>query len=121
MPEFCAAGEGDGDGEWLGRARALLESDRYRHSPIDEIARRLKVPGHVLRRRFARLTGLSASRHRVVRTIDRACELMQTTGLLDRQIAERLGFCDEFYFSRRFREITGRSPREFRAILPSGS
>jgi AraC-like DNA-binding protein len=35
-------------------------------------------------------------------------------------LIEVLGFCDEFYFSRRFREITGKSPSEFRAILSQG-
>jgi len=43
---------------------------------------------------------------------------MQGGNLTDRQIAERLGFCDEFYFSRRFKQLTGRSPRQFREELP---
>ncbi len=114
-------GEGAGEGEdWLRRARALLESDIHRHASIDALASQLGMPAHLFRRRFGRLAGMSPARYRAVRTIDRACELMQTTNLLDKEIADRLGFCDEFYFSRRFREITGRSPREFRAILPAG-
>jgi AraC-like DNA-binding protein len=46
--------------------------------------------------------------------VDRACELMQERRLTDKQIAESLGFCDEYYFSRRFKQMTGRSPRAFR-------
>jgi len=51
------------------------------------------------------------------RLIDRACELMCESRFTDSEIAERLGFCDEFYFSRRFKEITGKSPRMFRKNL----
>lgn len=43
---------------------------------------------------------------------------MQQTDLSDKQIAAELGFCDEFHFSRRFKQITGRSPRAFRSGLP---
>jgi AraC-like DNA-binding protein len=109
------------DEAWLARVRALLESDRHRESAMAEVAAELGMPEHRFRRRFRALAGMSPARFRALRTIDRACELMQMTDLLDREIAERLGFCDEFYFSRRFREITGRSPSEFRAILPTGS
>jgi len=43
---------------------------------------------------------------------------MQNRSLKDRQIAESLGFCDEFYFSRRFKAVTGQSPRQFRLNSP---
>lgn len=113
-----AGTDGSGDEAWLDRARALLESDLHRHTSVEQLAALLGMPSHAFRRRFGQLAGMSPARYRAVRTIDRACELMQATELLDKQIAERLGFCDEYYFSRRFREITGRSPREFRSILP---
>ena len=44
--------------------------------------------------------------------MDRACELMQNRTLKDRQIAGVTGRCDEFYFSRRFKSVTGQSPRQ---------
>ena len=39
-----------------------------------------------------------------------ACELMQNTGMNVSQIASYLGFCDVFYFSRRFKEKYGKAP-----------
>ncbi len=112
---------GQEDLEWALRARAVLESDPLKNLSIEEVAEKFSMPVHAFRKKFARMVGESPARYRSVRIIDRACELMQTTSLLDKQIAERLGFCDEFYFSRRFREVTGKSPREFRAILPLGA
>ena len=116
-----AGGAGQEDLDWALRARALLETDLSQDPPIDEIAARFAMGAAAFRRKFARLVGESPARYRSARRIDRACELMQTTSLRDKEIAEKLGFCDEFYFSRRFREITGKSPRAFRAILPSGA
>lgn len=113
-----AGGVGQDDLDWALRARAVLETDWRQDPSMDEVAARFSMGMAAFRRKFARLVGESPARYRSARRIDRACELMQTTGLLDKEIAENLGFCDEFYFSRRFREITGKSPREFRAILP---
>lgn len=39
-----------------------------------------------------------------------ACELMRNTGMNVSQIASYLGFCDVFYFSRRFKEKYGTAP-----------
>ena len=112
------AGAGQADPEWAMQARAVLGEDGAWEIPIEVVARRFGMAPAAFRRKFLRVVGESPVRYRSARRIDRACELMQSTGLLDKEIAERLGFCDEFYFSRRFREITGKSPREFRAILP---
>jgi len=44
--------------------------------------------------------------------------MLQQPGSTTRTIAASLGFSDEFHFSRRFKQITGISPREFRRLLP---
>ncbi|MCF7731854.1 MAG: AraC family transcriptional regulator [Akkermansiaceae bacterium] len=107
----------DDDIIWSRRARSLLEVGVHRHASIQEIAAQFGLSPHAFSRKFSRLTGLAPSHYRTVRMIDRACELMQVTSLLDKEIADNLGFCDEFYFSRRFKEITGKSPRKFRNEL----
>jgi AraC-like DNA-binding protein len=108
----------DEESAWVHRACALLESDLGRDLDLGELARELSMSYEGFRKRFRRHLDLSPGRYRSVRVIDRACELMQHGTLTDRQIAERLGFCDEFYFSRRFKQITGRSPRHWRESLP---
>lgn len=37
----------------------------------------------------------------------------------DRKIAHVLGFIDQYYFSRRFKQITGSSPRAFEQDCPA--
>jgi AraC-like DNA-binding protein len=102
------------DLQWLNRVSGLIEANLA--SPVDweNLAHQVGLSAESFRKRFTRLAGKPPARYRMGRLMDRACELMQNRSLKDRQIAESLGFCDEFYFSRRFKSITGQSPRQFR-------
>ena len=46
--------------------------------------------------------------------MERACELLEHTGYSIAEIARQLGFESPFYFTRRFKLATGKSPRDFR-------
>jgi AraC-like DNA-binding protein len=46
--------------------------------------------------------------------MDRACEILRNPDQTIRTVAGYLGFCDEFHFSRRFKQIVGLSPTQFR-------
>ena len=102
------------DLQWLDRVSGLIEADLGGEIDWDNLAHQVGLSAESFRKRFTRLAGQPPARYRMGRLIDRACELMQNRSLKDREIAETLGFCDEFYFSRRFKSITGQSPRQFR-------
>ena len=57
---------------------------------------------------------MPTGRYRAGRRIETACDLLQYTTMTGAQIAERLGFSDEYHFSKRFKELRGKSPRQFR-------
>ena len=105
------------DRRWLARACSLLESRLDTPADWPDLAREFGLTAEGFRKRFTRLAGQPPARYRSKRLIDRACELISEARHTDSQIAEMLGFCDEFYFSRRFKEITGQSPRAFRQNL----
>lgn len=102
------------DRRWAARACSLLEARLTEKPDWEGLAQAFGLTVEGFRKRFARLVGQPAARYRMGRLIDRACELICEGRHSDSQIAEMLGFCDEFYFSRRFKEITGKSPRAFR-------
>lgn len=106
------------DAQWVSRACALLEADLSRSLDMHDLAEQLGGSYASFRKRFTRLVGTPPARYRSVRIIERACELMQQGSLTDKQIAAALGFCDEFHFSRRFKQIVGSSPRQYRRSLP---
>ncbi len=78
------------------------------------LAAKLGLSYETFRKEFTRQTGCPPARYRMRRLIEQAGVLMMERHLSNKELAETLGFCDEFHFSRRFREITGKSPREFR-------
>ena len=105
------------DLRWAQRACGLIEAHPNGTPDWQKMARQFGLSYEAFRKRFARVTGQTPSRYHMGRRMDRACELMQQGHLTDREISEQLGFCDEFYFSRRFKQITGKSPRHFRRGL----
>lgn len=100
---------------WLAQARMLLEDDA---TSLEEVARLMHCSYATFRRRFTRLAGCAPARFRGRRRIERACDLMHRGELSDKQIAATLGFCDEFHFSRSFKQAVGQSPRAYRRSLP---
>jgi AraC-like DNA-binding protein len=109
---------GDPALDWLGRARAMLESDLSAAIEGEDVARALGLGYETFRKTFARAVGVPPARYRTQKRIAAACQLLLHTHLSNRQIADQLGFADEFVFSKRFRAVTGRSPREFRHAGP---
>lgn len=73
------------------------------------------------RKKFRALFGESPQAWSNRRTIERARKLIYEERLGNKEIADRLGFCDEFHFSKRFRQVTGQTPSEARRALAGKS
>jgi AraC-like DNA-binding protein len=63
---------------------------------------------------FRRVTGCSPMEYFNRLRIQRACELLQTTGKSVQEIGQKLGYHDPYYFSRAFKKIVGMSPNAYR-------
>lgn len=110
-------GETTGPG-WLGIARGLLEVELGRDLPLATVAAAVNLSYETFRKRFQEATGTTPARYRMARRIEAAQALLRfTPGVTNREIAETLGFADEFHFSRRFTQATGITPRAFRQRL----
>lgn len=58
--------------------------------------------------------GLPAMHYVETRRIERAMQLLRVTPLSVKQVAQQVGFDSPFYFSLRFKKLTGRSPTAYR-------
>ena len=73
---------------------------------------------------FRQQTGSSPHAYLHLLRMHRAVQWLTGTGLSVKEVADRLGYRDPFHFSRKFKEFSGVSPREYReshhAPAPSG-
>jgi AraC-like DNA-binding protein len=102
-------------GGLVARACAVLDEDPSASLDLKKLAKEQGVSYEHFRKLFSRAVGMPPARYRALRAIERACQLMRTTSMNDKEIAYELGFASESYFSRRFKELLGMTPSAFRA------
>lgn len=101
------------------RFQAILEYiDGHLSAPltVSALARMAHLERTYFSRTFRRCLDVSPSGYVAHQRIERAKQRLWTTEEPLRAIAASLGFTDEFHFSRRFKKITGLSPRDFRRM-----
>jgi two-component system response regulator YesN len=64
------------------------------------------------RKKFALIAGQPPARYALGRRIERARSLLARHRFTNKELADLLGFHDEFHFAKTFRKLTGRTPRE---------
>ncbi len=106
-----------GDRDWSRSVKAELQGKEVFSPGACEIHIRLGMTSDAFRKRFRRVFGKTFHNYLNGLRIVEACRLLVETHLTSREICERLGYCDEFYFCRAFKKSTGHSPREYRRIL----
>lgn len=96
---------------WLETAYYLLESNLEKPLDLAMIARECGLSYENFRKRFAEATGTSPARYRAQKRIEAACMLLDHPNMTIKSVASGLGFRDEFHFSKRFKQLTGKTPR----------
>lgn len=81
---------------------------------IGEIASECFISESLLSKRFRDECGITLGKYIDDLVFFSAQNMLIDTNLSISRISEKLGFCDQFYFSRRFRQFAGISPRYYR-------
>ncbi len=107
----------DSDNEWLLNAKMILNSVSL-NSAVEwsEISGNMYLSSDRFRKKFQNLEGISPFNYLVKRRCDEACRLLQQTELPLYEIAEKLGYYDESHFCRRFKNMIGISPSDYRSV-----
>jgi AraC family transcriptional activator of pobA len=96
------------------RFAELLEGDFAAHHDVAHYADALAVPAAALSRALVAVTGRATKELIVERVMLEAMRLLRFTGLTVGEVAFRVGYADQLYFSRAFKRYAGRAPRVYR-------
>lgn len=90
------------------RSNAFVDLERY--------SEKYKISVPTIRRYWSKYMGVPPAKFRIEILVRKACTLLTQTDLSISEIAAKLDFVDQFYFSRQFKIETGHSPSEYRKI-----
>jgi len=105
----------DADVALQGRFAELLERDHARHHDVAHYADALGVPAAALSRALVAVTGRATKELIVERVMTEAMRLLRFTDLTVGEVAFRVGYSDQLYFSRAFKRYAGRAPQAYRS------
>lgn len=91
-----------------------LRQDPGRDWTVAEMAKRAVLSRAQFTRRFVQQFGMSPAQYLIQARIDRAHQLLTESGMTVGQTAAALGYTDVPYFSRQYKQRTGRSPSQDR-------
>ena len=96
---------------------AYVEKTMSSRLNVAELAETLNISPSTLAKRFKKETEMSIGAYLDQILFNQACRLLLTTDLSVGQISDRLGFCDQFYFSRYFKRHQQGTPTGYRSRM----
>ncbi len=91
-----------------------------RKIPNSELAALANMHVNAFTRLFKRITGHSPQSYINRKRIERACVMLHNINVSIEDVADALGFCDRYHFSRVFKQIRGIGPATFQKTLILG-
>lgn len=84
------------------------------HHRLEDLAARANLSPKYFSTKFRAMMGQSVQSYMIRSRIERAEHLLRFAGLTVSEVAHVLGYRDVFFFSRQFKQHTGKSPSEIR-------
>lgn len=101
--------------------RTLLESPHFFRCTINEIAKEMKISRSYADKLFQKHFGMSPQKYRIQYRLSQAEYYLTHTSLSLKEIAAKLGYSNQLYFSNDFRNQRALSPKMFRNNRRSAS
>lgn len=99
----------------LQQVEACLDELKEEKVESRDVASRLKLSPCHFCKLFKQQTGMTFSQFRILRRVEKACELLLNPRLRISEVAYQSGFGSAPYFIRAFRRHQGCSPTQYRA------
>ena len=102
------------------RAIDYIEENMASPISIEKLSSETRLSVSQFRKRFRSLFGIPPNEFILRTRLQRAARLLVTTEDALIKIALDCGFCDQSYFTKRFNDFFGVTPRRYRRIAPQG-
>ncbi len=102
-----------GDLERLMPVFQLIAAHPAERIPLSRLARKVNLSPSRFLALFHQIVGCSPGKFRENERFRQACALLQKGELKLSETAEKLGYCDEFHFSRKFKQSSGMNPKNY--------
>lgn len=99
--------------EYVKKAITLIQNNTNNGFNVGDLAKELGLTRSYLYKLFIRYQGISPMNYIEQHRFTRACELFKTQNVSVSDVSKAVGFDDQFYFSRKFRDVVGISPTEY--------
>ena len=106
--------EGDSQNQFIKRAGAYIREHYMESISLDDMAAELGITRSYVSTLFTQHMGCGFVEYLNGVRVDRACTYLEQSYFKTYEIAYKVGFKDEKYFSKVFKKIKGVSPREYR-------
>ena len=98
------------------RTKDIIEKNLSINLTVNDIADKLFVSPSAVRKKFKEEMGISIGKYIDDSIMNAAENDVRNSNMSIHQISEKLGFCDQFYFSRRFSQKFGIAPMHYRKV-----
>ena len=103
---------------YISKALVYISNNLSMQLTVSEIVKNTFVSKSTLEAHFKQELGTSIHKYLLNTVMFEASQMLLKTNLSICAISERFGFCDQFHFSKQFKESFGKSPKEFRKSPP---
>jgi YesN/AraC family two-component response regulator len=93
---------------------SFMKANFHKRLSIDDLANEFRYSPSRYTVLFRQKTGLSPMDYFIRIKIQEACHLLVNTDLFVKEVAGKVGYDDQYYFSRIFKKVTGKGPLEYK-------
>ncbi len=110
---LCEFADFFGGNNLINEAKSFIQEHYNEQISLPWLAEHLQVSESHLSRFFKLSTGLSFTQYLINTRIEAAINLMKNSNLKVYEIAEKVGYTNVEHFSRMFKRMTGKTPKEY--------
>ncbi len=103
-----------GNDYYIHEAVVYIQQNYHREITVDEVAAFCRLNRVYFSRRFKERQGCTPQEFIIRQRLTNAAELLRSTSLPVKDVADRCGYKNQLYFSQAFRKYYGLPPREWR-------